>query len=46
MEDGLTPEQKVAEVKRLTALLRAREGKPGYTQNVAAIKARIEELSA
>lgn len=46
MEDGLTPEQKAAEIKRLNALVRAREGKAGYSQNVAAIKARIEELSA
>lgn len=34
-----------AEVERLKAKLAAREGRPGYADNVAALKARIEELT-
>lgn len=34
------------EIARATALLKKREGKPGYTANVASIKARIAELQA
>lgn len=33
-----------AEIVRLEALLRAREGKPGYAANVEAIKAQIAKL--
>jgi hypothetical protein len=34
------------EIEGLTAKLKKREGKPGFTQNVEAIKARIEECQA
>lgn len=34
------------ELIRANALLKAREGKAGYTANVASIKARIAELEA
>lgn len=42
----MTPDQIAAEIARLQTMLRAREGKAGYTANVAAIKARIAELQA
>lgn len=32
------------ELERLRGILRAREGRPGYADNVKAIKARIAEL--
>lgn len=34
------------EIKTLKAKLRARDGKPGFKDNVAAIKARIAEMEA
>lgn len=40
----MTQEQITAETARVGALLRAREGKLGYKQNVVAIKARLVEL--
>lgn len=33
------------ELTRLREKLAAREGRPGYADNVAALKARIEELT-
>ncbi len=36
----------MTELEALRAKLRAREGKPGFEANVAAIKARIAELEA
>ena len=34
------------EITELRAMLQAREGKPGFTENVADIKARLKELGA
>ena len=34
------------EVKRLEALLRVRRGKPGFTENVAEIEARLAAVKA
>lgn len=42
----MTSEETAAEIARLNRLLRAREGKSGYSANVTAIKARIAELEA
>lgn len=44
MEDSMTEEDRKLELDRLRTLLRAREGKTGYGQNVEAIKARIAEI--
>lgn len=42
----MTDEEKKAEIERLKRLLAAREGKQGYTANVAAIRKRLAELVA
>jgi hypothetical protein len=39
----MTKEEAVEELKRLGRLLKAREGKQGYTANIALIRARIVE---
>jgi hypothetical protein len=44
MEDSMTKEQITAETARVNALIRARDGKAGYRQNVEAMKARLAEL--
>jgi hypothetical protein len=40
----MTPEETAAEIARLEALARSRDGIIGYGQNVKAIQARIEVL--
>lgn len=42
----MTQEEKTAELAQLKRLLKAREGKSGYQQNVAAIKAEIARIEA
>lgn len=46
MEDRVTNPDLAAEIARLQKLLRQRDGKSGYAQNVEAIKARLKELGA
>lgn len=46
MEVSMTKQAIEDEIARATKLLNAREGKSGYMQNVASIKARIAELQA
>lgn len=41
----MTAAEITAEKKRLQGLLAKRDGKPGYSKNVVAIKARLDELS-
>lgn len=40
----MTAEERQAEIEDLKAKLAVREGKPGLSVNVQAIRARIEEL--
>jgi hypothetical protein len=42
----MTQEEKTAALDRLQRLMRARDGKAGYAQNIEAIKAQIELLKA
>jgi len=42
----MTPEEREAEIKRLEGLLNRRRGKPGFSENVRYIEARLEELRA
>lgn len=42
----MSKEEIAAELARLNKLLRARDGKVGYGQNVQAIKVRIAEIEA